>query len=490
MVRRFGIRTKIAGGSFAIALVGSIAAGFVLDARVSQILMNNTEGTLKATAAHYVEAIRNEPSEAFDAPGAGQQVAVVDPTGTPHIASLPSELMTHALDCRLPDTPHQQPDTPHQQPATTHQQPDTPHQLSDGFHELQSDAGPVILYVERVPSDAGAWCVIAAQSSPRNSLVLTQMRGLIIASLAVISYGVLIAALILTSVALHPVRRIRQTARRLIDSSGDELLPVSSVDDEIGRLARTLNELIGALRASTQREKQLVSDASHELRTPLAIMRTRLELARTHPGTVEQLVEDIRGAEASVVRMTALVESLLQLSTIEAAAPSLSTIAELRAELREAVGRAEFREKNMRFRSIAIADDDAPDRDSHATVRISAHDCGRVLDNLLANAIHATGGDGVVTVSLRTSSDMVRLSVHDNGPGMPPDFVDRAFDRFSQSDTSRAAGTGTGLGLSIVAAIVRQAQGTIEIRNSPGHGLAVAIDLPVTRPAPLPSPQP
>lgn len=111
--------------------------------------------------------------------------------------------------------------------------------------------------------------------------------------------------------------------------------------------------------------------------------------------------------------------------------PVLSTIAELRAELREAVGRAEFREKNMRFRSIAIADDDAPDRDSHATVRISAHDCGRVLDNLLANAIHATGGDGVVTVSLRdVPPDMVRLSVHDNGPGMPPDF-DRAFDRFS-----------------------------------------------------------
>lgn len=93
------------------------------------------------------------------------------------------------------------------------------------------------------------------------------MRGLIIASLAVISYGVLIAALILTSVALHPVRRIWQIARRLIDSPGDEP-SVSSVDDEIGRLARTLNELIGALRASTQREKQLVSDASHELRTP------------------------------------------------------------------------------------------------------------------------------------------------------------------------------------------------------------------------------
>ena len=119
---------------------------------------------------------------------------------------------------------------------------------------------------------------------------------------------------------------------------------MGGADDEIERLARTLNDLIRRLRASADRERQLVSDASHELRTPLAILKTQLELARTEASSVEQLVDDIRGAERSADRLTRLVGSLLDLSSLDAAEhPGESSAEDLRSEVEGAVGRARFR---------------------------------------------------------------------------------------------------------------------------------------------------
>lgn len=450
MFPRLGIRAKIAGGSFVIVIIASVISGLVLNWRVEQILRGSTETVLTNTAAPYVEAIHSEPSESLDDPGLNQHVAVVDPEGIQQLNTLPHELALVIQKTHLPE----------------------------GINEVTADRTRFIVYVKHVSSAVGEWRIVSALPAPDESVVLSQMRALIVGALGSISCGVLVAAFLLTSAALRPVRRIRQSAEKLIDSPGNDMLPVGSVDDEIGRLARTLNDLIVALRASAQREKQLVSDASHELRTPLAILLARLELARTHPQSLEHLVDDVRLAENSVARLAGLVESLLQLSSIEAAAPAYSTVAELTDEVRDAIGRAEFQGHPILIRSV----EDTASADPTTVLRVRSEDFGRVVDNLLNNAIRAMDDDGEVIVILHARSEVLTLSIADNGPGMPAEFVDRAFDRFSQGDTARTSGSGAGLGLPIAAAIVNHAHGRITLHNSPGHGLRVVVELPIAQP--------
>ena len=253
----------------------------------------------------------------------------------------------------------------------------------------------------------------------------------------------------------------------------------------------------------------MVSDASHELRTPLAILRTRLEVARSGEPDVERLLADLEGAERSTLRLTALVDSLLELSTIEASSPVGAAAPELIAELREAVDRAVFRAQG---RAVEIQEEGDLAAGGLAAGGLAAgglaagglaaggleagglaagdavfairpQDFGRAIDNLLNNSLRAVGDRGRITVSLRLGPRSLSLRVTDSGGGMPEDFVGRALDRFSQSDSARSSGNGAGLGLAIVAAIVERAHGTITLDNEPGTGLAVRIDLPGTAPA-------
>lgn len=464
LLGRVGIGTRIAGGSFLIALVLCVLAGLLLNTRVEEILRANTESVLASEAAPYAEAIRTEPGESFDKPGPSQHVAVVDPAGKVRISTLDADV---SRSLRAGDL----------DPGTQEVRGSgTSTGASTSGATKNADSGSIVR-LQTLHSADGDWQIVAARPIAEEAAVLTPMRALLIASLTIIACAVLLASLLLTSASLRPVRRIRQTAERLIDTPSEETLPVGTVDDEISQLARTLNELIGKLRASAQRERQLVSDASHELRTPLAMLRTRLELARAEPRSFDELQDDIAGAERSAVRLTSLVDSLLLLSSIEAADPSATTAADLEEEVREAVDRAVFRAGDLPG-AIDINDDISLEART-ARFALRTHDLGRVVDNLLSNALKVSSDGDRIDVECHTSSEALTLIVSDTGGGMPEDFADRAFDRFSQSDESRAQATGTGLGLAIVAAIVDRAHGTIDLVNRPGSGVTVLIVIPI-----------
>jgi len=445
MRRRLGIGARIAGGSFVIALVICTLAGFGLDLRIQHILRSSSEAVLASEAAPYAEGVRQEPDEEVDPPGPSQEVAVIAPDGTTRLDTLPPELLA-AVSAR-------------EAPASTE------------VVVLGSPAS--IVRIEPVTTSEGVWRIVSARPAADERAVLSQMRLLLALALGVIAIGVLVTALVLTNASLGPVRRIRRTAERLTEEPGDELLPVGPAEDEVARLARTLNELILSLRASARRERQLVSDASHELRTPLAILRARLELARTGSHDEQSLLEDLAGAERAAERLSDLVASLLELSRIEASQSGTATAEELLEEARDAVDRAALRAGDavdVRLRERA-----APAAGSFA---VSAQDMGRALDNLLSNALRAVDGAGRITVSLTIAHGALTLDVVDTGGGMPPEFVPHALERFRQGDESRAGGSGAGLGLAIVAAIVERADGTISLDNRPGEGLRVRLALP------------
>lgn len=441
MIRgRLSIRARITVGSFLLALLFFAGAAFVVQAQVRTILDRSTIELLESDSAPYVTAGVNLPTQTLEAPGEDQRVAVIDQAGTLRLTTLPARLSGAIATFRTGDV--------------------GPRTYTASGHTYQ-------LLITRVDTPAGLWTIVAARSEAPNELVLTGLTVALawgFAGLSVLFAGV---SWLLTGAALRPVARLRRSADSLVRSGSPDLLQVDPARDEVSELALTLNSLLSQLHESAAREKQLVSDASHELRTPLAILQTRLELlGRAVPAENR---DDVVAAESAVRRLTALVADLLELSRLEADGAGSASFAELGAALEEAVDRGRFA-ASAEGVTIDYEVGDAAD----VSVDMSAGTLGRVVDNLVKNAVAA--GSKRVDLSLSAADSAVVLMVRDDGPGMHPDFLPRAFDRFSREDPARS-NQGTGLGLSIVRAAVEAAGGAIELDNS-ADGLSVSVRLP------------
>jgi two-component system OmpR family sensor kinase len=283
---------------------------------------------------------------------------------------------------------------------------------------------------------------------------------LVLASLA--GYGVAAAA-------LRPVESMRREAESVSLAEPGRRLPVPAATDELGRLARTLNEMLTRQEAAFARERTFVSDASHELRTPLAILRAELELALRRGRTAAELEEAVRSAGEETDRLTRLAEDLLVIAHSDQGRLPVSTEAVVAEELLERVRERFVGPAALAGRDIRVEAD--------AGVRLEA-DRLRVeqaVGNLVDNAIRHGGGDVVLAGERHDSK--IELHVRDHGPGFPDDFIESAFERFARADPARSRG-GAGLGLSIVAAIAAAHGGTAGARNQPGGGADVWIRLP------------
>lgn len=461
ILNRLTIRARITLGSFLLALLFFAGAAVVLHGQVAAILDRTTAQLLETDSAQYVSAGVNLSIESLRSPGEDQRVAVIDPAGILRLTTMPAR-----LDGAFAGFTSGEPG---------------PRTYSTSGHRY-------LLLVSRVHTPRGTWTVVSARNEAANEVVLTSLTAGLAWGLAGLSLLFAVVSWLLTGAALAPVARLRRNADSLVTSGSPDLLDVGQARDEVSQLATTLNNLISGLHASAAREKQLVSDASHELRTPLAILQARLEFLRR--AVPEPNREDVNAAEEAVRGLTALVSDLLELSRIEANTESgVATVAQLSAALAESVDHARSAAAATGIRIDYDVAGEAP-----GTVAMGAETFGRIVDNLTKNAMAAIGEDGIVAVGLVAQSAAVTLSVRDDGPGMSPDFVPRAFDRFARADTARTSHRGTGLGLSIVHAAVEAAHGSVELQNSTA-GLKVSVRLPLApaasaRPAGVAPPTP
>jgi len=245
-------------------------------------------------------------------------------------------------------------------------------------------------------------------------------------------------------------------------------------DNEVGQLGAALNLMLGhveraldARHESEQQVRQFLADASHELRTPLSTIVGYAELSRRMGGDVsdaEQMAA-LRHAMSRVdvesVRMTALVDDLLLLARLDAGRPLEAQPVDLSRLAVEAVNDARVLAPDHRWR-LVLPDDPV-------IVTGDEHRLHQVLTNLLSNARRHTPGGTLVELALRRATDAVEISVHDEGPGLPPALQEHAFERFTRADGSRTRDTGgAGLGLPIVEAIVHSHGGTVAVTSQPG----------------------
>lgn len=442
------IRARITGGSLIIAILISVVAGIIIYNQVQRIVTDGQVRVLHNVEAPYLTALNQSGTDDIDPPGPDQLVAVVAPDGVVHVNTLPAALAAE-LDALL-----------------TH---------PDETRTVRAGTESFLVRVTRIQTDVGTWNVVSANRDDLDASVLNQVAVLLIASIAGINIAFGAASWFIGSAALSPVGRLRRSAAKLVNSPGDELLPVGPARDEISELAATLNELIGGLRASAERERQIVSDASHEFRTPLAIIQTQLELAQAEASSVGQMKADVAAAQRTLARLSTLATSMLELSRIDAqVAAGSATAGELAAELADAADRGRQRVGGRDIQIDFVSEIDH----AETLVPISEADFGRLVDNLVNNSLAVMGPSGTIDLRLTVDAARAQLRVTDDAGGMAPEFVDHAFDRFSRADYARTGG-GAGLGLSIVAGLVSVAGGAVEIENRAGHGLTVHVVLPV-----------
>jgi two-component system, OmpR family, sensor kinase len=344
--------------------------------------------------------------------------------------------------------------------------------------------------VTRSLDGLGRYRVVAAPARRSGDIVITGMsmsnvdatmiRVLMI--FAVVTVIAVVAAttagIVIIRRALAPLRRVAQTAVKVVDLTldrGEVALPVRVLESdanprtEVGQLGSALNQLLdhvaaalSARQASETRVRQFVADASHELRTPLAAISGYTELAQRVGDDADAVAHAMNRVQSEAKRMTHLVEDLLLLARLDSGRPLERESVDLSRVAVDAVSDAHVAGPDHQWEL------DLPEEP--VIVSGDAARLHQVVTNLLANARVHTGQGTVVTTRLDSDTTHAVLSVLDNGPGIPEQLQSEVFERFARGDTSRSRkGGSTGLGLAIVSAVVKALHGTITLDSAPGR---------------------
>jgi two-component system OmpR family sensor kinase len=315
-----------------------------------------------------------------------------------------------------------------------------------GYGDAKLGTDPIRIYTAPLGelgrgSAAGGAVIVAGTTAEMDDTLATTRRFVFIAAViaAVLAAGL---ATMFAYRALAPLRRLSSGARG-IERSGDasERLPVPAARDEVGELAETLNAMLASLQRAREAEQRFVGDASHELRTPLTALRGNAAYIARHGADPDALAD----IEADAARLSALLDDLLALAREDAAAPVRGEPVDL-AEL---------------ARDAAAADPRAEALGGAALVRGERPALERAVGNLVRNARKHGPPDGRITITTAADGDRARITVADEGPGLPPGQAADAFERFWRAPGAR--GEGSGLGLAIVRAIAERHGGHVSV---------------------------
>jgi two-component system OmpR family sensor kinase len=282
--------------------------------------------------------------------------------------------------------------------------------------------------------------------------------------------------------AMRPIASLTTTAREIAATRDpSKRMPEPTAEDEVGELARTLEEMLRSLDAASaeregvmQRQREFVADASHELRTPLTSVLANLELLQASldgagQGEHREIVDS---ALRSSKRMGRLVADLLLLARADAGRQDPHR----RVDLAEIAGDAAAEVAPLiGTRELAI------DIDRPLWLEGSRDELHRMILNLLDNAIRYTPSRSRVELALREEDGDAVVEVADDGPGIPESMRTQVFDRFvrGQRSADTAPGTGTGLGLAIVSAVVDSHGGSVEATESEQGGARFVVRIPL-----------
>ena len=313
----------------------------------------------------------------------------------------------------------------------------------------------------------GRRTVVVARSTEDATEATAVVGRLLAVGLPLLLAVVAVTTWIVVGRALAPVEAIRTEVDAISAAALHRRVPDPPADDEIGRLARTMNRMLARLEQAQARQRRLVSDASPERRSPVAAIRQHAEVALAHPGrtTAGELAETVLAED---LRLQRLAEDLLLLTRADEHSLALrrrpvdldDLVFDEARRLRGAGG--------LRIDTTAV---------SAGRVDGDAAALRRMVRNLADNAARHAGGHLAFSVTERDGT--VLLAVDDDGPGIPVADRERVFERFVRLDGARSRDDGgSGLGLAIVAELAAVHGGTVAIASSSLGGARVEVTLP------------
>lgn len=454
MLRRLPVRWRLTLAFATVMAVVLTATGLFIHARLRSDQDQAINRSLRARAADVAALAQQSDTGLRDATGAGagshgvQIAQLIDPSGrviddTPGLGTRP--LLRRA-------------------------------QLSAARHSARFLADvhpvgypPVRVLAEPVAAQGETLVVVVGQSLENRNRAIGELTDVLVlggpAALALAS----IAGYLLIGAALAPVEAMRRRAAGISAANLSDRLPPAGGNDELGRLGRTLNEMLARVHASVARERTFVSDASHELRSPLAMLRTELELIAREQPVGGALRRAVGSAIEETDRLSRLADDLLRLARAEdrqltvhrRGVPAVELLHHAAERARRAPAGARALITVRGVPELEISVDEAM--------------IGQAIDNLVANAVRHAHGE--VELSVRARGAGVELHVLDDGDGFPPQFLPRAWERFARADAARTE-AGAGLGLAIVRTITEAHGGQAHLANRAGGGADVWICLP------------
>jgi signal transduction histidine kinase len=279
----------------------------------------------------------------------------------------------------------------------------------------------------------------------------------------------------LSRLALRPVRLIRETANRIRSDNLSERIPVAGVRDEISELARLLNQMFDRLESSFKQVRRFAAEASHELKTPLSLIRLQAEKLLVAGNLSPADEEAVQMQLEELARLNRIIEELLFLSRAEARAITLQLKPQDPSRFLHAFAQDARVLAEHHGRSFVLA------REGEGLVAFEAQRIRQVLLNLLANALDASPQEGVITLRSTFGGGVWRVSVEDQGPGVPPSERERIFERFVRLGGRSSDERGSGLGLAICRSIIQLHHGRIWAEAAAGgQGLKVLFEIPAT----------
>ncbi len=285
-----------------------------------------------------------------------------------------------------------------------------------------------------------------------------------------------VGGLFLANKALRPVDAITQIARRIGSGDLSQRIRIKRVNDELGRLASTFNEMIAKLEKSFRQVKRFTADASHELKTPLTILRGEVEVGLKKKRGLKEYERILTSNLEEINRMSRIVEDLLTLSRADMGELTMEREEiELSALAREVWQDLQLLAKKKRIQ-LKFMDN------GFTRVEGDSLFLRQLILNLTENGLKYTPAGGEVAVRVKGDRDqgVVRLLVTDTGVGIPQKDLKRIFDRFYRVDGARSRETGgTGLGLSICQWIAQAHEGKIAVESKVGKGSTFTVTLPM-----------
>jgi signal transduction histidine kinase len=322
--------------------------------------------------------------------------------------------------------------------------------------------------------------VVAGQPTSIQTENRKGIRGFLIISSIPTLLAAFLASWLITGRALRPLKSVVETADSIARTRDlKRRLPLAKRRDEIGLLSESFNGMLEQVEAANQQltvaleaQRRFVADASHELRTPLTTIRGNADLLTQGPA----LPEDVRVAAAHDIaseseRMGRLVEHLLTLAQADAGQHLALAPISLRPLIDSVCRQAQAVHEDRRFHNVGLTD---------ATIEGDADAVVQLLWILIDNAVKFTKPGGFVELGLRQFDAKALITVADDGAGIPPDGLERIFERFYQANPARS-NKGAGLGLSIARWIVEEHHGSISVRNNTGPGSTFTVTLPLAQ---------